>query len=149
VPNIASVLKTEIARVARKEIRSDTEALRKATAAYRRDIASLKRRVASLETQLKRLSKGGALAKSKAPSEESDGETQQLRFSPARFGAQRKKLGLSAASFAKLLGVSALSVYKWESGKTRPRRAQLEAIAATRGLGKREIKSRLEVLAAA
>ena len=37
---------------------------------------------------------------------------------------------------ARLLGVSALSVYKWESGKTRPRAKQIEAIAALRGMGK-------------
>jgi DNA-binding transcriptional regulator YiaG len=146
VPNIASLLKAEIARVARKELRSETEPLKKATATYRRDIAALKRRVASLETQLKRVSKGVA---PRAAKEREDEEEQQLRFSPTRFAAQRKKLGLSAASFAKLLGVSSLSVYKWESGKTRPRRAQLKAIAATRGLGKREVLARLEMLEAA
>jgi DNA-binding transcriptional regulator YiaG len=146
VPNIASLLKAEIARVARKELRSETDTLKKAVATYRRDIAALKRRVAGLESQLKRVSKG-AVAKQTPESPEED--QSQLRFSPTRFAAQRKKLGLSAASFAKLLGVSSLSVYKWESGKTRPRRAQLEAIAATRGLGKREIQARLEVLDAA
>ncbi|GAC1531162.1 MAG: hypothetical protein NVS2B4_10360 [Ramlibacter sp.] len=80
--------------------------------------------------------------------EEGDSGT-QLRFSAARFAAQRKKSGLSAAKYAQLLGVSGLSVYKWESGQTRPRRAQLEAIAAVRGLGKREVAARLEHLEAA
>lgn len=45
---------------------------------------------------------------------------------------------------AKLVGVSALSVYKSESGKTRPRRAQIKAIASIRGIGKREAQARLE-----
>ena len=40
-------------------------------------------------------------------------------------------------------GVSALSVYKWESGKTRPRARQLEAIASLRKMGKREAQARL------
>jgi transcriptional regulator with XRE-family HTH domain len=44
---------------------------------------------------------------------------------------------------AKLLGVSALSVYKWESGKTRPRAKQIEAIATLRGMGRREAAKRL------
>jgi hypothetical protein len=40
VPNIASVLKEEIARVARKEVRSETENLKKASAQYRSEIAT-------------------------------------------------------------------------------------------------------------
>jgi DNA-binding transcriptional regulator YiaG len=47
---------------------------------------------------------------------------------------------------AKLLGVSSVSLYKWESGQSRPRRAQLEAIAAVRSIGKREAMARLEML---
>ena len=44
---------------------------------------------------------------------------------------------------AQLLGASALSVYKWESGKAHPRAAQLERIASIRQLGKREALARL------
>ena len=47
---------------------------------------------------------------------------------------------------ARLLGVSGQSVYKWELGKARPRARQLEAIAALRGVGKREVNARLEAL---
>jgi hypothetical protein len=35
-------------------------------------------------------------------------------------------------------------VYKWESGNTRPRAKQIEAIAALRSMGKREVAQRLE-----
>lgn len=144
MPNIASALKAEIARVARKELRAETDSLRKATTTYRREIASLKKRIAALEKQLKR---GGRATRVQAESS-GEAEGRQLRFSATRFAAQRKKLGISAASFAALLGVSPISVYKWESGKTRPQRAQLEAIAAARGLGKREAQERLKALAA-
>jgi transcriptional regulator with XRE-family HTH domain len=58
----------------------------------------------------------------------------------------RKRLGLSAADLGLLLGVSALSVYKWEQGKARPRAKYLEAIADLRGIGKREAAVRLESL---
>ena len=57
MPNIASVLKEEIARVARKEVRSETENLKKASAQYRSEIATLKRRVTALEQQVTRLGK--------------------------------------------------------------------------------------------
>jgi DNA-binding transcriptional regulator YiaG len=78
-----------------------------------------------------------------APAEEED-DGPSLRFSAKGLAAQRKRLGLSAASIARILGVSALSVYKWESGKTRPRARQLEAIAGLRKMGKREAMARLD-----
>ena len=145
MPNLASALKAEIARIARKEMRGDLDALKKASASYRREIAALKRRNADLERQLKQSVRGAPRAVPKTDTRSS--EDRQLRFSPTRLASQRKKLGLSAARFAKLIGVSGLSVYKWENGQARPRRAQLEAIASVRGVGKREALSRLEQMA--
>ncbi|MBU3710747.1 MAG: helix-turn-helix transcriptional regulator [Limnohabitans sp.] len=55
----------------------------------------------------------------------------------------RKKLGISAAEMGQLLGVSAQSVYHWETGKTKPRASQLAAIAAVRKLGKRAVAAKL------
>ncbi|MCG2593021.1 helix-turn-helix domain-containing protein [Ramlibacter sp. XY19] len=145
MPNLAAALKTEIARIARKELRGDLDALKKASTGYRREIATLKKRNADLERLLKRAAK--AVPRGPVKPGDTGSEDRQLRFSPARLASQRKKLGLSAANFAKLIGVSGLSVYKWENGQTRPRRAQLEAIAAVRGIGKREAQERLEQLA--
>jgi DNA-binding transcriptional regulator YiaG len=146
MPNLATALKSEIARIARKELRDELNALKKASAAHRREIAALKRGHADLERQLKKAVK--AVPRAAKSGEAAGTDDRPLRFSPARFASQRKKLGLSAANFAKLIGVSSLSVYKWENGKTRPRRAQLEAIASVRGIGKREAQDRLEKLAA-
>jgi hypothetical protein len=53
---------------------------------------------------------------------------------------------LSAADYGKLVGASGLSVYHWESGKTRPRPAQVAKLVAVRGLGKREVMKRLELM---
>lgn len=144
MPNIAVVLKGEIARIARKEVRAEVQELRKASAQQRAHIAALRRRIDDLERQLKRVGKAPARAAAEAP-EESDGGTPR-RFSAARLAAQRQKLGLSAADFATLLGVSGQSVYKWEHGESRPRARQLEAIAELRGIGKREAAARLEKL---
>jgi hypothetical protein len=57
MPNIASILKSEIARVARKEVRGDTLGLKKTVSAYRAEIAALKRRVQAMEQELHRLRK--------------------------------------------------------------------------------------------
>lgn len=142
MPNIGTVLKQEIARVARKEQRGELQQLKKSVAQYRTQIAQLRRRLQALEQQVRRQARGGGRA-APAAADTDDGEGPQLRFSAKGLAAQRKRLGLSAASVARILGVSALSVYKWESGKTRPRARQLEAISALRKMGKREAQAKL------
>lgn len=137
--HFAAQLKTEISRIARKEIRAETAALKKASTQHRSEIAELKRRVAKLEAALKRMGKASP-ASVAAPV---DDETPALRFRQAGFATLRKKLALSAAEMARLLGVSAQSVYHWETGKSRPRASQLAAIAQIRKLGKREAAERL------
>ncbi|MEP6791541.1 MAG: helix-turn-helix transcriptional regulator [Ramlibacter sp.] len=144
MPNIASVLKDEIARVARKENRGETQGLKKASAQYRSDIAALKRRVQALEQMVRRLGKAGARKSTAALAQEESGTA--LRFSAKGLAAQRRRLGLSAAAVATLLGVSGQSVYKWEDGKTRPRASQIAAIATLRKMSRKQAAARLEEL---
>jgi DNA-binding transcriptional regulator YiaG len=139
MPNIASVFKSEISRIARKESRSDVEPPRKAVAQHRSAIAAMKRQIAELERRLKQT----ARAQRVRPRPEPEESNKQIRFSPQRLAAHRAKLGLSAKDYARLVGVSALSIYKWESGSTRPRSSQLPAIAAVRKLGLREAQAKL------
>jgi DNA-binding XRE family transcriptional regulator len=140
MPNIASVLKEEIARVARKEVRSDTQSLKKSSASHRSDIAAMKRRIAALEQLVKRL---GKQAGAKRAEPDTGLPAGSFRFSASGLMSQRKRLGLSAAEAGKLLGVSDQSVYKWENGKTRPRASQFAAIAALRGMSKKQAAARL------
>ncbi|HET8748989.1 MAG TPA: helix-turn-helix transcriptional regulator [Ramlibacter sp.] len=146
MPNIAAVLKDEIARIARKEARAQTAEFKKASAQYRAHIAALRRRIDELERQVKRASKQGVKGNSAADEADDESQGPARRFSATRLAAQRRKLGLSAADFAALIGVSGQSVYKWEHGEARPRARQLEAIAALRGIGKREAAARLAQL---
>jgi len=146
MPNIAALLKDEIARIARKEVRAQTEDVRKASVHYRTSIAGLRKRIEELERELKRVRRVAVRSEAAAPSGDDDEGGTHRRFSPTRLAAQRHKLGLSAADFAALLGVSGQSIYKWEHGEARPRAKQLEAIAALRGIGKREAAARLEQL---
>jgi DNA-binding transcriptional regulator YiaG len=135
MPNIATLLKNEISRVARREQRGDSLALRKSVSAHRAEIAALKRRLQALEQELRRLSKAQARA---APVEEPEASGAKIRFSAKGLLAQRRRLGLSAADCGVLLGTSAQSVYNWEAGKVRPRARHLAAIAALRSLGKKD-----------
>ncbi|WP_217647852.1 helix-turn-helix domain-containing protein [Dokdonella immobilis] len=138
-------MKDEITRLARRALKTELDTLRKAGAGYRHDIAALKRQVAALEKGRAALEKQ-AHKNAPTPSPSVNGEPagKSLRFSAKRLRAQRKNIGFSAEDFARLLGVSAQSIYNWETGKAIPRRQQLEAIAALRGIGKREASSRLE-----
>lgn len=145
MPNIASVLKEEIARLARKEMRNETEALKKASAHYRSDIAALKRRVTDLEKLLAQLLKKAVI---QSPQQARGDGSARVRFTAKGLRTLRQRLGLSAAELGSLLEVSAQTVYNWEAESTRPRPQQVAAIAAIRSMGKREAAARLQQLAA-
>ena len=142
--NLADALKEEIRRLARKEIKAETGATKQAVAQYRREIAKLKRQV---QEQQKKISFLETQERQRIAEPQADEEAVEgARFSARSVAAQRKRLGLSAADYAKLVGVSSLTIYNWESGKTRPRKEQLAALVAVRGIGKREALKRLELL---
>jgi DNA-binding transcriptional regulator YiaG len=139
MPNINTVVNEQIRRLARREITAQTKTLRKATAHYRRDIAALKRQVAELAKLVGTVQKQMPAPASTPPAE----VVQKARLRIDGLKAHRARLGLSARDYGKLLGVSGLTVYHWESGQSKPRRSQLPAIVAVRGIGKREALQRL------
>lgn len=144
--NIAAVLKDEIARVARKELRSETDTLKKSSARYRSDIAGLKRRVTELEQQISRMER--LLSKGMAPTKPAVDSGKPVRFSASGLRKHRERLGLSAPMLATILSVSAQTIYNWETGTTRPNPQQIANIAVLRGMSKREVQSRLQQQAA-
>jgi DNA-binding transcriptional regulator YiaG len=144
MPNIGALLKTEISRLCRREVRQEVAGVKKASASYRRDIAALKRQVSALQKKLVVAEKrvGTSIESKSAPT---------LPDRPVRFVAKglrslRTRLGLSAAQFALLLGVSEQSVYNWETKKALPRKEQFAAIIALRSVGKRDVQARLDAL---
>ena len=146
MPSIGAVLREEISRLSRKEVRSQVDATKKATTQHRRHIAALKRQVAQLERQVALLARR-ALATPQAVSTASTAT--RPRFVAKGLRSQRQRLGLSAIDYGKLLGVSAQSVYNWEHESASPRDAQLSRLAALRGIGKREAVERLKRLRSA
>ena len=133
--NVASALKEEISRIARKELRREIAPLKKASATHRSEIAALKRRLADLERQLSKASKLSPSASPAAANDESGVEG--TRFSAKSMASQRRRLGLSATDVGLLVGATAQSIYNWEEGKARPRAQHLPAIFALRALGRR------------
>jgi DNA-binding transcriptional regulator YiaG len=145
MPNVAAALREEIARVSRKEIRKLTDTTRRAAIDHRRDIAELKRQIQELQRTV-------ALLESKVladiPSQVKPEDAEDVRFTAKGLRSSRKRLGLSAEDFGKLMGVSDQTVYNWERGRARPRKPQIATYAAVRSMGKREALARLEKMTA-
>lgn len=141
MPNLAATLKQEIARLARREIRSEIQSLRKASAQFRRDIAKLKRASAEFLSNFARLQRQAGKADAPAAGA---AEATRVRYTAKSVASHRRRLGLSAEDFGRLVGVTGHTIYQWEHGTSRPRRAQLAALASVRGLGKREARARLQ-----
>jgi len=143
---LAVALKDEIRRLARKEIKAQTAKQARAGAQYRHEIDRLKRQHRENEKRIAYLEK---LAQSNqrlpAVTPEPNGDS---RFSARSVRAQRQRSGLSAADYGRLVGVSPLTIYNWEQGKSRPRREQFAALIALRGIGKREAQAKLALLPA-
>lgn len=144
MPNLATLLKNEISRVARRQVRAETAQLKKAVSTFRAEIAKLKRRSQTLEQELRRVGKAAAKA---APAPAGDeAAPRALRFSAKGFASQRRRLALSAEDCGRLVGASGQSIYNWEQGKARPQARHLPAIAALRTMGKRDAAARLDAL---
>ena len=141
MPNIGALLREEISRLSRREVRSQVGTTKKTTAQHRRHIAELKRQVAKLERQVSLLA-GKVLDAPRAAPADSAGKS--VRFVAKGLRSQRSRLGFSAADYGRLVGVTAQSIYNWERELAKPREEQLAALAALRGMGKREAQARLE-----
>jgi DNA-binding transcriptional regulator YiaG len=147
MPNVVAVLKAEIRRLAKREIRAEVGRTKQAVVQQRHEIALLKRELQEQARKIAFLQGKEQERLGQAPAAEEP--LSGIRFSARSVRAQRRRLGLSEEDYGKLVGVSALTVYSWELGKFRPRKAQLAALVAVRGLSKREAQRRLELLAEA
>ena len=145
----AESLKREIARVARKELRDEVAALRKTASLQRSEISALMKQVHALQSDVRKLAKihGASPAREKASA---DGAAafvpkgrpgRKVLFTAERLKTQRARLGFTQEQMAKLLGVSSLSVWKWESGAAAPRVSRVPELLQRLALGKREARA--------
>ena len=145
MPNLAAVLRKEVCRLAKREIKSQTSAIRQAVVQFRRDIARLKREVREQAREISFL-KGQDQGRLRQPPAKVEEPLEGVRFSPRSVKAQRRRLRLSAADYGKLVGVSGLTIYHWEHGQARPHKERLTALVAIRGLGRREAMGKMALL---
>jgi DNA-binding transcriptional regulator YiaG len=138
--SMVPVLNEHIRRLARREVRAASAAAMGAAAHYRREVAALKHRIRELEQRVEMLERGRGVGLGAVSFPEN------ARFRADGLRSHRARMGISAQDYGRLVGVSGLTVYNWESGKSKPRRRQFARLLEVRGLGKREALRRLAQL---
>ena len=137
--NILKELKSEISRLARKEVVAELAPVKKVNAAQRSLIAGLRRQIDAIQKELNGLKK--SVSAPVTSIQATDAPNGRFWITGKGVKTLRKRLGLTQALFAKLADVSMPTVVNWEGykGKVEIRRkvtvAQLQAI---RGMGKRQ-----------
>ena len=144
--NLLSVLKSEIVRVSRKEIRTVIKPLQTSNTSLKKTIIELKKRIALLESQNKQLQPETG---SQGTPQVATDNAETLRINSKTIRSLRTKLNLSQGAFGKLLGVSSNAVYAMEhkDGRLNLRSATLSNLLALKSMGKREIRKKILELA--
>lgn len=149
MPNVAQVLKEEIQRLARKEIREATASLRKDNVALKRVAADHKRRLTALERENRKLV-AEAEKRRQQDAVTTEDEVEKARVSAKMVRAVRARLSLSQAELGELVGVNKQTVYMWEhkEGRLSFRGDAKAALVAVRKLSQEEAQQQLEALQA-
>ena len=142
MPDVISVLKQEVKRLARKEVAATVRQQSKQIQSLKASTRNLRDQVTTLEKTVSRLSR----ARANSQPQVQTAPERAIRMSPKSIKSHRRRLKLSQAQMAKLLGVSTASVTLWESGRATPRGKNRQTIADLRQMGARDAKVLLETL---
>lgn len=143
--NFAQLLKEEIIRLSKKEIRAAMQPALNAIQTLRKANAEQKKQIAELERMFQKCS--SSLPETKTPSDK-----KMLSFDKkTRLGAGgiiriRKRLALDRQTMARLLDVNPNSIFLWEHEKNKPRPQMRMKILSLRDLTKKDIQERLMAL---
>ena len=143
--NVVKVLKTEIARISKREAKSATQGIGKSNTWLRKTVADLKKRVLLLEKENKRLVASMKKYQGAQPEKVDQEEGKKTRFTSKGIHSLRRKLRLSQADFGKLLGTTSHAVYLWEKkdGALNLRDKTKAAILSIRGLSAKQSREKL------
>ena len=143
MPSIATLLREEISKIARKEVQDQVRELKQTVREQRDAIARLEKQVG--RAKAKAATKPAAAkpaAKVRKPAGDTD-RRKQLRIAPDTIKKHRKRLKLSQAELGKILNVSTNTVLRWEAGTSKPRSKHLPGLDQLRTISKRELKQQL------
>ncbi|MFC1590957.1 hypothetical protein ACFL43_00365 [Thermodesulfobacteriota bacterium] len=146
MPNIATVLKDEIQRLARKEIKQAITPLIKSNSSLKKTISEHRRRIAALEKENKSLISQQSKIQKQTQTEIPDLETGDIWIYAKGLKSLRKRLGISQAALGKLTGASMQAVTLWEkkTGRIKIRNPEVRsALAELKSMKKTEVQERL------
>ena len=141
MPNIATLLKEEISKIARKEVQDQVRELKQTVREQRDAIARLEKQIGSAKAATKSAAAKPA-AKTRKPAGDGD-RRKQRRIAPNTIKKHRKRLKLSQAELGEILNVSTNTVLRWEAGTSKPRRKHLPGLDQLRTISMRELKKQL------
>jgi len=121
--------------------------LRKPVASVRKELAEVKRQLAALRKKLRSLEKSSGVHSRSAAPESAMAEKKRFRRPTARdVQSLRNKLDLTQAQLGKLMGVSTLTVWKWEhaEGRLDFRKKATEAFRRVRKMNRSEAQKNLQ-----
>ena len=145
MPNIDQLLNDKIKRITPSAIRREVNTVAKQVRELKREVSRFTKVNVALEKQVSRLI---AQADKKAAKgiRASEAEVEGARIGPRSIAATRKKLKLGRREFGLLAGVSANSIYLWETGESKPSGRSRAALVGLRKIGVRDAKRMLEGL---
>ena len=137
-----SLIKSEIIRLAKREIC-------KISVPLSRDVRLLKGTVSQIRKSVLALQRFAAQQERQRPEHEvtlaaSSEEVKKSRFSPGLLRSLRKKLGITQRELAILAGVTIGAAHLWETGKFQPSPGKRGVIVALRKLRRREVRELLD-----
>jgi len=141
--SVIKELQSEIARVARKEIRKELDPIKRVNASQRKYIADLRRELSDLQKEVKRLQK--ELGK-EIPAVVEEPE-QRFWITGKGVLSLRNRLGLTQVDFAELVGITQQTVVRWEKteGKISLRGEAVQSrLQELRSMGKKEVLAEFE-----
>ena len=136
---VESTIKSEILRLAKKEVKAAFLPLRREMWAMRLKLSGLSKSFATLNRQAKELRRGGARPKLEASPE----ELKASRLTAEMIRNLRMKKGLSQRELGILTGATTGAVLSWEKGKFKPQRDKKAVLVALRKVTKRDVQQML------
>jgi DNA-binding transcriptional regulator YiaG len=137
---IESIIKSEIQRLAKREVRSTFRPLRKEVWGMKLKLSNFIKNFTILDRLAKEASKGKS---TESKLEATPEEVKASRLTPDRIRRLRNKLGISQRELGILTGASLGAVASWEKGKFRPKGEKKTALVALRKIRKRDVRKML------
>ena len=138
---IESTIKSEIQRLAQREVRATFIPLRREVRAMRLRLSGLSKSFLALNRLAKEQLR--PVEKKELKLEASLEEIKASRLTPERIRNLRRKKGISQRELGILTGATTGAVLSWEKGKFKPKGDKKAALVALRKVNKRDLKKML------